>query len=329
MVAARKHVPDYQDRTLDLTQKMKEFDKSLEKFNEIPLSLPANYGDSYLDEKTIDLDVDKVVDEMDGLADNADEENDLSLSLINETGSCAAGPENESASGWYDLIPQDDSIYQVLLPTTFSELDESLNSQVEKKTNIFISQSKTPSRYKPNSPQMKHSVKKHSRRVSLASFIPLVKNKSPDSEKANINGNEIVRAWLDSEFDKKPSTKNPRVGRGMLAADDGNEVFKKPEAGFFRRKIHPKYATISESRPVTTEQKTVDDDLISEDGDEGAEPVKAEREENRSSGRKRKREEEVDDAVNVLPSKRSRTGRWDWVGRWLPKWVSGLFGFSE
>ena len=351
MVAASKQVSDFQE----FRQNVQEFGESqvqVLRFNEIPNVVISNY-----DNETINLDIDKVEDEMEAVAGN--EDNDLSM--INETGSCL-GPENESASGWYNLIPQDDSIYQIEMPTTFSELDESLDTQVVTKPNIFISQSKTPSRYKANPPPMKHSVKKHKRRasLSLASFKPAIKTKSPNSETTQINGNEIVQAWLNNEFDKKNliTKKTGCVKRGMMATE---EVFKRPEvvgAGS-KRKVHPKYATISEDIPSTptnegqtenvdaiarkvskcvefvldvsenVDDVVVDFDDVVVDVDDVVEPVKNEFEECVPSSKKRKRVELDEDSDEVLPTKRTRTGRWEWVGRWLPRWLTGFFGISE
>ena len=129
-----------------------------------------------------------------------------------------------------------------------------------------------------------------------------------------------MRAWLDSEFDKKPQIKKPRVGRGMLATVEDDDVFKKPEVGVFRRKIHPKYVTVPEQRPDRPDQE-----VFKEKCGASGKPEEV----ILSISKKRKREEVTDETVDDLPRKRIRTGRWNWVARWLPKWVSGIFGFSE
>ena len=57
---------------------------------------------------------------------NDDEEEESErLSLVNETGSCSGEEEGEGGG----LIDQDDSIYQVQFPTSFVELDDSVQSR--------------------------------------------------------------------------------------------------------------------------------------------------------------------------------------------------------
>jgi len=306
MVAARKQVHGTQGDTFDLDEKIKEFDKSLEKFNEIPLSLPYTNDENHLESDTVDLDVEDVEEEMSALAESGHEEPELSQSMINETGSCPDMEKNESCSGWYGLIPEDDSIYQVQLPT-FSEHDESLENQVHSKQNIFISESKTPARSKPNH-LTKQPIKKHRRRGSMATFLPPVKHSSVDNT-------DLVQTWLDTKFDKKSQVKKPSVPRGMLALADGEDL-SKPEEGVFKRKIHPKYANINEDRS----------EEINEENLNKSEEIK---EAIQITGRKRKREVDAEDNTEVMPNKRSRTGRWQWVSKWLPKWVSEIFGITK
>ena len=317
MVAARKQVLDSQDDTFDLGEKIKELDKSLEKFNEIPLSLPYNNEERHLEEKPIDLYVEDVEEEMESLVHNVNDEDELSQSMINETGSCPDVEKNDSCSGWYGLIPQDDSIYQVQFPT-FSELDESLDTQVQSRPNIFISQSKTPARAR-QTPLRKSFVRKHQRRGSVATNG---KQRSPDT----VDNTSLVQTWLDTKFDKKPQVKKSPVPRGMLAQADDKDAMNQ-ETGVFRRKIHPKYATFNESRP-TTPPNTIVEGIISDAHQENkAEKI------DKSTNRKRKREVESDnndDNEEILPSKRTRTERWQWwVSRVMPKWISEIFGFNK
>merc|ERR1712217_200239 len=268
MVAANKQVLDSKDDSFDLGERIKELDKSLEKFNEISLSLPYNNEETDLEDKPMDLNVKDVEEEMESLVDNVHDDGELSQSMINETGSCPDVEKNDSCSGWYGLIPEDDSIYQVQYPT-FSELDESLDTQVQSRPNIFISQSKTPARAKPK------TIRK--------SYV----KKSP-------------------------------VPRGMLAKDDSKDVVPQ-DAGGFKRKIHPKYATFTEKRPGTPPNEIVEG--MNEDTVEKI--VK-------STSRKRKRDVEPEDNEEILPSKRTRTEKWQWwVSRFMPKWISGIFGFHK
>merc|ERR1711983_146641 len=250
---------------------------------------------------TFDLD-----EKMSALAESGHEEPELSQSMINETGSCPDMEKNESCSGWYGLIPEDDSIYQVQLPT-FSEHDESLENQVHSKQNIFISESKTPARSKPNH-LTKQPIKKHRRRGSMATFLPPVKHSSVDNT-------DLVQTWLDTKFDKKSQVKKPSVPRGMLALADGEDL-SKPEEGVFKRKIHPKYANINEDRSEEINEENL---KISEEIKEAIQ----------KTCRKRKREVDAEDNTEVMPNKRSRTGRWQWVSKWLPKWVSEIFGITK
>jgi len=311
MVAARKQVLDSQDDTFDLGEKIKELDKSLEKFNEISLSLPYNNEELDLEDKPMDLYVKDVEEEMDSLIDNVNDDGELSQSMINETGSCPDVEKNDSCSGWYELIPQDDSIYQVQFPT-FSELDESLDTQVQSRPNIFISQSKTPARAKPT-PLKKSFVKKHQRRGSMAASG---KQRSTDT----LDNNSLVQTWLDTKFDKKPQVKKSPVPRGMLA--DSKDVMPQ-DTGVFKRKIHPKYATFTEKRPSTPPNEIVDG-INYDDHEDTVEKIV------KSANRKRKREVEHEDIEEILPNKRTRTERWQWwVSRYMPKWISGIFGFHK
>merc|ERR1712217_14423 len=309
MVAANKQVLDSKDDSFDLGERIKELDKSLEKFNEISLSLPYNNEETDLEDKPMDLNVKDVEEEMESLVDNVHDDGELSQSMINETGSCPDVEKNDSCSGWYGLIPEDDSIYQVQYPT-FSELDESLDTQVQSRPNIFISQSKTPARAKPKTIR-KSFVKKHQRRGSIATSG---KQRSTET----LDNNYLVQTWLDTKFDKKPHVKKSPVPRGMLAKDDSKDVMPQ-DTGGFQRKIHPKYATFTEKRPVTPPNEIVEG--MNEDTVEKI--VK-------STSRKRKRDVEPEDNEEILPSKRTRTERWQWwVSRFMPKWISGIFGFHK
>ena len=136
-----------------------------------------------------------------------------------------------------------------------------------------------------------------------------------------------MRAWLDSEFEARNAPKRGQVVRGMMIADvnGDNDPAKKRENGEYKRKIHPKYASVSEHRPPTPEQELhlIVEAEETEAHEEVAEDIVR-------TGKKRKRED-IEEEISLarLPMKRSRTGRWDWVEKWLPRWVTDMFGFTH
>ena len=155
------------------------------------------------------------------IQDHVNEENDDVDSLVNETGSC--GDENDEEGFWNDrMFAKDDSIYNVMMPKSFYELNESKNNQ--------------------------SGTKKHKRNLTSVDFKDILSNNSdidsslPSADKEN---NLKVKAWLDSGspkfHPKKTFYDTPVDIKEILSSStktyDGDDSFQ--------RKIHPKYAPVN------------------------------------------------------------------------------------
>ena len=168
--------------------------------------------------------------------EDVEEEESERLSLVNETGSCSGEEEEEEGGGGGGLIDQDDSIYQVQFPTSFVELDESVQSRRNKFEASSSSSGKLP------------------QQTDLTD--------SDRNEK-----NEKVEAWLNTE----PSLKKQRKGilRRKSQLDDDIFQLRPGLSGSdesFTRKIHPKYASLNVVREFVSPPETGERDLSGSSG---------------------------------------------------------------
>jgi len=265
---------------------------SIEKEKNFEESEEEKIPEEYEDEKRLEKDDGEYTEE------NDQNQDDPSLSMINETGSCD-GHEVEDqpcSSELYGLIPEEDSIYQIEIPSSFC--DDSQDDKLEescKKT--FVT----------TSPCLEN-------RVGVLKFGSA---KSSTSTPKSSDKNEDVMTWLDTKCDERVlnNYKKKRVDRGMLSIPSEGDL-KSNDQGPIKRKVHPKYAVHSENKIVVSNSEIA---MSSKENELFHSKI--------PTSNKRKRETSGDSVFQ--PAKREKLGPFEWVGKWIMRCVNGLLGLYE
>ena len=168
------------------------------------------------------------------LRDEEDSENDEEIfdeddedgSLVNETGSCE---DNDDDLCFWDenMFSKNDSIYQVSLPDTFHDTSGKINKRSE---------------HKPG----------HRRNKSIHSYASMINSRRTEESRGSEKRKEKVVSWLNS-----PSN-GFRVSKIHEINEDIEKLLESPtNISNFTRKIHPKYAAVSDDNSSSKKRKRV------------------------------------------------------------------------